>query len=107
MSDKIWADGFVFERKDNAPQFIIGRLSCSVNKAIEFLEKHRNEKGWVNISIKQSKGGAYYMELDTWKPEKKEDGTWTPKPQTQEQIDEMANKATIEYPEEDLEEPPF
>lgn len=103
MSDsKIFADGFYFERRENAPDFVIGRLSVKVNKAKDFLDAHTNEKGYVNLNILRSKDGGAYMELDTWTPKKQENGQWTPRPQTQKQIDEMKNRTDIEYPEEDI-----
>ena len=43
QQEKIFADGFSFKRREGAPSFVIGRQS-----------------------IKQSKGGNYYCELDTW-----------------------------------------
>ena len=30
------------------------------------------KNGWVNMGIKKSKAGNYYMELDTWEPKQKE-----------------------------------
>jgi len=113
---KIFAEGFYFERRENAPDFVIGRVSVKVNKAVKFLNAHANEKGYVNMNILRSKDGGAYMELDTWTPKKQENGQWTPreepkkwtpKPQTQAQIDEMKNKVQIEYPEEDLGDSPF
>lgn len=99
---KIFADGFYFERRENAPDFVIGRLSVKVNKVKDFLDAHVNDRGYVNLNILRSKDGGAYMELDTWQPKKQENGSWTPKPQTQEQIDEMKNRTDIEYPEDDI-----
>ena len=65
--DKIFADGFIFKRNDNAPDFVVGRLSIKVDEAIKFLTDHQS-KGWVNIDIKKSQGGKFYTELDQWKP---------------------------------------
>lgn len=80
MSDKIFADGIYFDRRENAPEFVIGRLSVKVNKAKEFLDAHVNDRGYVNINIlRSSKTGEAYCELDTFQPKKREDGTWTPK----------------------------
>lgn len=75
--EKIFADGFVFKRpKSNAPDFVKGKLSIKVDDAIAFLQKHQNN-GWVNIDLKNSKSNNLYLELDTWKHSKKEDGTNT------------------------------
>jgi hypothetical protein len=77
MSEKkdiVFADGFILKRNDNAPEFVVGRLSVKVEEAVEFLNKNESN-GWVNIELKQSKSGKYYCELDTWKP----DGGTSPK----------------------------
>jgi hypothetical protein len=71
-SEKIFADGFSFKRREGAPDFVIGKQSIKVDDAIVFL-KTNAKNGWVNIDIKQSKAGGYYCELDTWAP-KPEDG---------------------------------
>lgn len=64
--EKIFADGFSFrEKHPNAPDFVIGSLYVH-KKAIKFIETHANERGWVNMQIKQSKNGTYYIELDTY-----------------------------------------
>ncbi len=63
-----FADGFVFKRNDNAPEFVVGGLSVKVEEAIPFL-KENSKNGWVNLSIKLSKGGKYYIDIDTWEPQ--------------------------------------
>jgi hypothetical protein len=65
QEEKIFADGFSFKRRENAPSFVIGRQSIKVEEAIAFL-KANVKNGWVNLDIKLSKGGSYYCELDTW-----------------------------------------
>ena len=50
--EKIFADGFAFKRKENAPDFVVGSMSVKVDEAILFL-KDNAKKGWVNIDIKQ------------------------------------------------------
>lgn len=69
--DKIFADGFSFKRNENAPDFVIGRLSMKVDEAIEFMKTHE-KKGWVNLNIKTARSGNPYVELDTYEP--KSDG---------------------------------
>jgi len=63
--DKVFADGIIFKRNDNAPSFAIGKLSFKVEDAIKFL-KANEKKGWVNLNINQSQNGKYYIEVDTW-----------------------------------------
>ena len=68
MSNKkevIFADGFILKRNENTPEWVIGNLSIKVEDAIAFLNE-RSKNGWVNLDVKQAKGGNYYMELDTW-----------------------------------------
>jgi thiol:disulfide interchange protein len=65
QEQKVFASGFSFKRNDKAPEFVIGRQSIKVDEAIAFLQQ-RQKNGWVNIDIKQAKGGNYYCELDTW-----------------------------------------
>lgn len=63
--EKIFADGFVFKRNENAPDFVVGRMSIKVEEAIAFLKKHE-ENGWVNLGVKTARSGNYYMDLDTF-----------------------------------------
>ena len=65
--EKIFADGFIFKKNENSPEFVIGGLSVKVDEAIVFL-KEKSNNGWVNMDIKLSQGGKYYMELNTWQP---------------------------------------
>ena len=65
--EKIFADGFSFSKREDAPDFVIGKVAIKVADALTFIKEH-DSKGWVNLDIKQSKGGKYYMELDTWQP---------------------------------------
>lgn len=69
MADKIFADGFHYEPKEieKAP-WIKGQISVRVNDAIAFLQKHKNERGFVTIDVKVGKSGSWYCELNTWKP---------------------------------------
>lgn len=64
---KIFADGFSFKRSENAPDFVIGRLSMKVDEAISFV-KQNEKKGWINLNVKQARSGNYYVELDTFEP---------------------------------------
>jgi hypothetical protein len=76
--EKIFADGFSFKRNENAPDFVVGRVSIKVEDAIAFLKKHQNN-GWVTLNTNKSKSGTYYMELDTFVP-KAGSGTSKPAP---------------------------
>lgn len=71
QEEKIFADGFSFKRNENAPDFVVGRLSLKVDEAIAFIKEHE-KKGWVNLNIKTARSGNHYVELDTYEP--KQDG---------------------------------
>lgn len=77
--DKVFADGFIFKRSDNAPDWVVGKLSVKVEDAIAFL-KSNAKNGWVNLNINSAKSGKYYMEVDTWESKAKPEFTgFTPK----------------------------
>jgi hypothetical protein len=65
--EKIFADGFSFKRNENAPDFVVGKLTMKVEDAIAFLKKHQNN-GWVSIEIKYGRTGNAYCELNTFQP---------------------------------------
>lgn len=68
-NESILAAGFFFERpREGAPAFVKGRLSIQVDKAIAFLEEHKNEKNYVNLDLLTSKENKPYLKLNTWKP---------------------------------------
>jgi hypothetical protein len=76
--DKVFADGFIFKRSDNAPDWVVGNMSVKVDEAISFLQSNQ-KNGWVNLKVNSAKSGKYYMELDTW--ESKSSGAITYKTQ--------------------------
>lgn len=71
--DKIFADGFLFKKRETAPEWVVGSMSVKVDEAIAFLTNN-SKNGWVNLNVNQSRGGKYYIELDTFVPKKKEEG---------------------------------
>lgn len=81
QEEKIFADGFSFKRNENAPDFVVGRLSLKVEDAIAFIREH-DKRGWVNLNIKTARSGNHYVELDTYEPKgegKAADAKPTPK----------------------------
>ena len=65
--DKVFADGFLFKRRENAPDFVIGNISVKVDEAIAFL-KSNSKNGWVNLNVLTASSGKPYVELDTFVP---------------------------------------
>ena len=71
MPEPVFAKGLFLEKKPGSPDFVICRLSVKCKDFYEFMKEHVNEKGYINIQVKESKGGKIYAELDTWEPNKK------------------------------------
>ena len=65
--DKVFAKGFNFKRSENAPEWVVGKLSIKLEDAMPFLTQNQ-ANDWVNLNVVQGKMGNYYIELDTWKP---------------------------------------
>lgn len=84
--NKVFADGLIFKRNDNAPAFVIGKLSVKVEDAIGFFNANA-KNGWVNLNINQGQSGKYYIELDTWEAT----GKPTFKSDTSQEISNISN----------------
>jgi hypothetical protein len=82
QKEKIFADGFRFERRENAPEFVVGRLSMKVDEAIAFMKSYE-KGGWINLNILIGRSGNPYVELDTYEPKKA-----APAPQQTAQVDD-------------------
>jgi len=73
MAEKIFVEGLFYKLpSDKAPKFIKANLSFNVVKFVEFLQAQQNERGWVNIDVKESREGKIYAEVNTWQAEKKD-----------------------------------
>ena len=66
-NEKIFTDGMIVKRNDNAPDFVISNISIKVEEFTKFLGKH-NKNGWVNIDVLKSKNGKYYGQINNWQP---------------------------------------
>ena len=67
---KVWCEGFFFDRRENAPDFVIGRIGIDVQRFTAWLEKQPvSDRGYLNINVTRSRDGAKYSaSLDTWQP---------------------------------------
>lgn len=104
----IFTNGLFFQRREKAPEYVVGGLSVKVIDFTKFLEKHQNNAGYVNIDIKQSRGGKYYCELNQYKPsDVKKDTAVNEKQIGQVGTDDVVD--TLEYPNKNinLEDVPF
>ncbi len=70
----VFIDGmYVSNPSEKAPEWIICNLALFVPQLITFLEKNKNNSGYVNVDIKRGQSGKFYASLNTFKPEKKVD----------------------------------
>lgn len=80
--ERTFADGFIFKRRENAPEWVIGNISVKVDDAITFL-KNNEKKGWVNLNVKKGRSGNPYIELDTYEPSNTKKAAPTPQPEAE------------------------
>jgi len=71
-TEKVFANGFSFKRREGAPEFVIGQQSIKVDEAIAFL-KENQKNGWVNLNVNKARSGKLYVELDTFEPKKQKE----------------------------------
>ena len=71
MADnKIFADGFIVKRRENAPDFVVANVSIKVDEFGKFVKENANN-GWINLDVKTAQSGKMYAELNTWQPDGK------------------------------------
>lgn len=72
----IFTEGLYLNKvHEKAPAFIVANVSIHLEKAIAWMQANRHladEKGYIRLTGKESKEGKRYFQVDTWKPEKKE-----------------------------------
>lgn len=91
MEQKTFADGvFVDYPKPTAPSFVKFRLNVRADKFITFLADHKNEFGYCNFDVLESKNGKLYITLDTYK-------SAAPKQETPKEVHNG-----IEYPQTEI-----
>lgn len=66
-NDKVYPDGLFVDQKET--NFgTIDKLSIQADKFIDFLNKHKNAKGYVNIDLLNSQKGGKYAVLNSFQP---------------------------------------
>jgi hypothetical protein len=68
--------GLYPKKRDNQPDFVIGKLSINVAQFREWMAEYlKANQGseWINIDMLVSKAGKGYAKLDTWEPENKQE----------------------------------
>ena len=80
MSENTFTKGLFFNKPhENAPAFVLGSLSISRDNFIEWLQDQQpNEKGYVRVTIKESREGKVYCALDTYEPKARQEAPKMP-----------------------------
>lgn len=65
MTDKIFAEGLKVTSHETKYGEII-KLGIKYDKFTEFMAKHVNDRGYINIDLKRSQRGSWYSELNTY-----------------------------------------
>ena len=105
QDEKVFADGFSFKRGENAPAFVVGRLSMKSDEAVAFIRQHE-KNGWVNLNIKTARSGNHYVELDTYEPNA-QSGMKPQETKAAQPKSSPKPKAAVEPENDDEEELPF
>ncbi len=73
MADEIeFVNGMIVKAPhQNAPDFVKAAISIKVDDLSEWLSQRDEE--WVNIDVKESKGGKWYASVITFKPKQREE----------------------------------
>jgi hypothetical protein len=76
MANEIeFVDGLIVKAPhERAPDFVKASISIKVEALGLWLRaKHKAGEEWVNIDVKESKGGKWYAAVSTFKPKEKEE----------------------------------
>ena len=80
MADDIeFVNGLIVKApRENAPDFVKCAISIKVQDLQEWLATKEDE--WINIDVKESKGGKWYAAVNTYKPKQSEPSAPTAPP---------------------------
>ena len=71
MNDKNFVSGIRFNTPHaKAPSWVKGTISIKVDEFIAYAAANQDDRGWINIDVKESKGGNLYCELNTYQQNK-------------------------------------
>lgn len=73
MADDIeFVNGLIVKAPhQNAPDFVKAAISIKVADLIEWLSGRDEE--WINVDVKESKGGKWYAAVSTFKPKQQQE----------------------------------
>jgi len=82
MADTIeFVNGLIVKAPhENAPSFVKANISIKVVDLGQWLrERFKAGDEWVNVDVKESKGGKWYAAVSTFKPKEKQEQQAAPK----------------------------
>jgi hypothetical protein len=71
----VFVDGLIVKAPhEKAPSFVKASISIKVEDLGMWLRaKHKAGEEWINIDVKESKGGKWYAAVSTFKPKKQDE----------------------------------
>ena len=68
MSDIQFVNGLIIKPPhEKAPDFVKAAISIKREELLTWLRTQTDE--WINIDVKESKGGKWYAAVNDWKPD--------------------------------------
>ena len=72
MSEKEFIDGLIVKPPhEKAPDFV--KCSISIKRKDLGNWLRGKDEDWINVDVKESKGGKWYAEVNNWKPDSKQE----------------------------------
>ena len=72
MENKIIYGLFLSPKHENAPSFVKARVSIKIETFTKWMEENKNESGYVNLDLLESKAGSLYFKVNDFKPKQKD-----------------------------------
>ena len=67
-----FVDGLIVKAPhEKAPSFVKAQISIKVQALREWLAARADGDEWINLDVKESKGGKWYASVSTYKPKDK------------------------------------
>jgi hypothetical protein len=68
MSEKKKIDGLIVKKNEKSPEWVLTSVSLEVESFKKWLDENKNGKGWVNLDLKKTKDGRFYLDHNDYKP---------------------------------------
>ena len=68
MSEKKKINGLFVKKNEKAPEWVLSTISIVADDFKNWLDENKNSNGWVNLDLKQTRDGKFYLDHNDWKP---------------------------------------